>query len=67
MSAIKSEARRQPGVTKNYKLNGAQYNVAELLQASMAVRLNRVASIAELMPTVLSKTLAQGTYRHPTV
>jgi len=39
----------------------AKYN--RRLQASLATRMNRVCSIAELMPRVLAITFAQGTAR----
>ena len=44
------------------KLNSArEYNTAQRLQDSLARRLNRVASVTELMPRVLAVTFARGT------
>jgi len=43
----------EPTLSKEYRLRKS-------LQASLEQRLNRTASIAELMPRVLAITLAQG-------
>jgi len=50
------------GTALNTDWNTRAYHHAQRLQASLRRRLNRTASIAEIMPAVLRATLAQFTY-----
>jgi hypothetical protein len=58
---VKSTAlKEKPGAATGQTDNGRAYSPAEGLQASLAQRLNEPASVSQLLPLVLAKTLVIG-------